>query len=87
MIHTFRVELFAGPRELMGQATLTVDVPCESSGSCTAQDVLAAIAEQHAALVPWIPSCRIAADDRYLSDQDPVSLESSVALIPPVSGG
>ena len=78
-----QVLMFAGAKELAGCETLEVAV----SEPLQAHGVLAAIGHAVPKLQPLIPSCRLAVDNRYVTDQAVIDEDSVIALIPPVSGG
>jgi molybdopterin converting factor subunit 1 len=84
MTPTVRVQLFAAARDAAGIDTLWVEVP---GGSETVAHLRLRIAEQSPALADLLPRCRLAVDDEFASDDDPVAIGQSVAVLPPVSGG
>ena len=77
------VELFAMAKDLAGCPHVEVSVPA----SMDAAHLKQLIAEQHPSLEPILPSCRLAIDDRYATEDQIIDANSSVSLIPPVSGG
>jgi molybdopterin converting factor subunit 1 len=77
------VLLFAGAREAAGREKVRVEVPAPAA----AAEVLAALRRQIPQLSSLIDSCRLAVDQRYAADADPVAAGQEVVLIPPVSGG
>ncbi|MEM9586209.1 MAG: MoaD/ThiS family protein [Planctomycetota bacterium] len=85
----FRVDLFAGAKQLAGTDHVHVDVRVDAGvdEGCTASDVLTRLADQHPELAELIGSCRLAVDCEYVSNDCAVNPSSSLALIPPVSGG
>ena len=78
-----RVRLFALAKERAGRA----EVELELADSAT----VAALREALGAALPQLGAlCRnamIAVDEEYASDDAPLTAESRVAVIPPVSGG
>lgn len=80
---TLRVELRSSLSERLGRSVVAVDVP---SGA-RAQDVRAALAQQHPAMASLIESALVVAGDRILGRTDVLPPDEGVALIPPVSGG
>ncbi len=82
-----KILLFAGPRDVVGQDFVEVD----SDLPVTAQRLLHHVGVAHPALAPWLPSCRLAVDQTFVSNDYLVApqteRETELALIPPVSGG
>lgn len=78
-----RVKLFAVAKELAGKDVLVVSVP-ECS---TIADVERAAIATEPALARIIPHSLWAIGTDYVADDAPVTQNSDVALIPPVSGG
>ena len=78
-----RIQLFARARDLAGSDMLTVDVPERA----TVADLRRGLGEIRPALATFLARCAIAVDEDFATDDCPVSAESSVAVIPPVSGG
>lgn len=58
-----------------------------SGASVTVAAFKAALADQFPKLSPLLPACRVAVDEGFAEDADPITQDSEVALIPPVSGG
>jgi len=84
MIMPSTILLFALAREKAGAQTITVDLP----PSPTVGDLKAALAIACPALVPLLPTLRIAINSEYaLDDHQPIPLDAELAAIPPVSGG
>jgi molybdopterin converting factor small subunit len=78
------VLLFALAREKAGAAELTVELTPNS----TVRDLKIEIARACPALVPLLPTLRIAIDSEYAVDDDqPIPQGAELAAIPPVSGG
>lgn len=77
------VRLFAIARQLAGRAEVEVRLP----EPATVADLRRAMAEQHPGLTPIIERVRIAVEDEYTDDADPLPVDARLALIPPVSGG
>jgi len=77
------VRLFAILAEKAGVDRVSVPIP----PGATARSVLERLAWQHPALAAFLPSCRVAKDDRFLAADDPVRPGEEVSVIPPVSGG
>ena len=79
-----RIRLFAICRERASADEVTVDV---DDGSVTVASLKAAIAEQHPSLAPLLPVVRVAVNETFGFDDDPIGAGDELALIPPVSGG
>ncbi len=80
---TLTILLFAGLKEAAKTDTISVDVPAE----ITVAELLAEVEEQIPALRGRARGCRLAIDQAFVGDADPVGQPSELALIPPVSGG
>jgi molybdopterin synthase catalytic subunit len=74
---------FAAAREAAGRDQEELALPAAS----TVADLRAALALRHPALAPTLARCRIAVDQEFASDGDPVPPDAEVAVLPPVSGG
>jgi molybdopterin converting factor small subunit len=79
----YDVLLFAIVSELANCDVITV----EASSAVTAIEMLDAISNVCPALVPWLPSCRLAVNRSFVSDEFLIPVDAEIALIPPVSGG
>lgn len=77
------VQLFAGARQIAGRDRLTVEV----AAPATARTLLDSVLREVPELAPLAASSRLAIGGRYATDDSPVTAESDVAWIPPVSGG
>jgi molybdopterin converting factor subunit 1 len=80
---TIRVKLFAVAKERAARDELELELP---SGA-TIADLRAAIESQHPQLAAIIPCVMWAVDKSYANNTTPLTPNSEVALIPPVSGG
>jgi molybdopterin converting factor subunit 1 len=78
------VLLFAALRQRAGRDELVVEL--DPSRPTTVAELRRAIAAQHSGLGS-IDHCRVAIDQEFASDDQPVAVGAEVALIPPVSGG
>lgn len=78
-----RVLFFAGAAQLAGQA----EVEWEWSRDLTVLDLRQRIAGQWPTMERLLPACRLAVNEAYAGDNDPVPEAAVVAVIPPVSGG
>ncbi len=78
------VLLFAAARDAAGSDSIRVEV----SEPAQARDVIDAIGRQLPQLAGLLPSCRLAVDCAYVTNETPVTERcNEIALIPPVSGG
>lgn len=93
MTHAIRIRLFAAARERVGTDTIVVRPPRPRPGPPTtdrrwsAEEWVAAVAEQYPQLKDLLPLCRLAVDRKYVDSGHPVDADQEIALIPPVSGG
>lgn len=74
---------FAGARDVLGAAELTLPL----DAPCTAAELLADVCARYPALAPWRGAIRVAVNGTYANENDPVAFGDEVALIPPVAGG
>jgi molybdopterin converting factor subunit 1 len=77
------VLLFAAAKEAAQSDQVAIEIPDQASAS----DVLEALADQVPQLDTILAASRLAIDSCYVGPDAPVSADSEVALIPPVSGG
>jgi molybdopterin synthase catalytic subunit len=73
---------FAIAREAAGTDSESV-----GEGPATVGDLRALLAERHPALARVLPRCRLAVNEEFAGDGDPIPDGAEVAIIPPVSGG
>ncbi|MCA9697074.1 MAG: molybdenum cofactor biosynthesis protein MoaE [Myxococcales bacterium] len=75
--------MFAGLRQRAGTAELrlSVDLPL------TVAELRRAVIAAHPALAAGLDHCRVAIDQEFARESDPIGPGQEVALIPPVSGG
>jgi molybdopterin converting factor subunit 1 len=78
-----RVKLFAAAKDLAGQDVVTVEV----ADGATIADIRESLQIAKPALSKIIPHALWAVDTQYASETTPITEQSEVALIPPVSGG
>lgn len=78
-----RVLLFAGARDAVGAAEVSLALP----DGAVARDALDALCAAHPALTPHRPSLRVAVDGAYARDDAALREGAEVAIIPPVAGG
>jgi molybdopterin converting factor subunit 1 len=80
---TVIVRLFAVAKQRAGKAQVEVELALPSTVAIFRR----ALAQQHPELAELAPTVMIAVDSEYAADEIPIRTGSSVALIPPVSGG
>ena len=78
-----RVRLFALAKDIAGCSEVAVVLPQEG----TVGDLRFALAQSVPALAPLLPKIVVAVDEEFALDDTPLSTDSRIALIPPVSGG
>ncbi|MEE2855781.1 MAG: MoaD/ThiS family protein [Planctomycetota bacterium] len=78
-----KVLLFASLRDLVGSEKIEVEL----EEGASVKDLIGAISVKYPILGERLPSTRVAVDDRFSTESDPIEANSEVALIPPVSGG
>ena len=78
-----RIKLFAVARQRIGRDTIEVDLPA----SPTIHHLRAALIEQFPPLGDIVPHARFALNSDYAPDSAPISPNTEIAIIPPVSGG
>lgn len=77
------VRMFGGLTERAGGNR----VPVELVEPATVADLRAALSDQHPALAPLLPRVKVAVDLEVAADDDALTPDSEVALLPPVAGG
>lgn len=77
------VLLFAQAADMLGADHVAIDVP----DGATVGDALDHLFRQHPALAPLRGKVAVAVDQRYQPPAAPLPAGSTIALIPPVSGG
>lgn len=82
-LRRIQVALHAHAADLAGSTRAGVEVP----PSATAAEVKRALAALHPRLAGLLASCVLATEREYLADRAPVGQETTLHLIPPVSGG
>jgi molybdopterin converting factor subunit 1 len=78
-----KVLLFARARDLVGQATVEIDLP----PAATVADLRRALRGRYPVLVSLLEKSALAVDNEFAGDDAPVPPTAEVALLPPVSGG
>ncbi|MEO6396835.1 MAG: molybdopterin converting factor subunit 1 [Tepidiformaceae bacterium] len=77
------VLLFASVAERAGTRRFTLQLE-EPATVASARD---AVLARYPVLEPFVPNLMYALDEEYARERDPVTANSTLALIPPVSGG
>lgn len=77
------VLLFAALREAANSDSIRLDV----ADDARAADVIEAVSRELPQIAGLLPSCRLAVDSCYVTNQTAITGDSEFALIPPVSGG
>jgi len=80
---TITVRLFALARDLADAETLTIELPTGS----TVADLRSKLAREYPQLAAILPTCMIAVDSNYATDDLVITSNGEVACLPPVSGG
>ncbi|GAA4473447.1 MoaD/ThiS family protein [Novipirellula rosea] len=75
--------LFAAIRDAADTDSLLIDVASDA----TAADVLREVAQRVPSTQTLLASCRVALDNRYVPNTQPLGAAKEIAIIPPVSGG
>ncbi len=78
-----KVQMFAGAKQLAGADSVEIEV----RQPVQARAIFDALQRYSPELAVLIPSCRLAVDNRFVIDQTIIDEDSTIALIPPVSGG
>ena len=78
-----KVLFFARARDLAGAAEAVIELP---SGA-TVANLRHALADRYPKLAPLMERCAMAVDNELAETNTPISPNSVVALLPPVSGG
>jgi len=78
-----RVKLFAAAKELVGRDTLEIEVPAGATIASVRAALIAAVPE----LDRIVSHSLWAVGAEYVSHNTPITEQSDLALIPPVSGG
>lgn len=81
---SLRVFYFAGLRDTLGLAEETLDLP---EGVRTVRALADHLAARHPAYGERRAHVRIARNEAFAADDDPVADGDVIALIPPVAGG
>ena len=77
------VKLFAVAKERVGASAVDVEIAPPAS----VRQLRGALVEQYPQLRDVVPHVRFAINSEYAADTTPISPQSEVAIIPPVSGG
>jgi molybdopterin synthase sulfur carrier subunit len=81
---TVRILYFAGLRDALGMAEETLELP---PGVSTVAALGAYLADRHRAYAERRGHVRIARNEAFAADDEPLADGDVVALIPPVAGG
>lgn len=80
---TLSIKLFAVARQRAGADAVAVELPA----GATVRDLRHALVEQHPPLADVLRHARLAVDNEYAADDQPLRPNAEIAVIPPVSGG
>lgn len=80
---SLKILAFAGARELLGTAEMTLPV----EGGETVAIVMDRLCQRYPQLEAYRGCMRVAVNEHYAKDEDPVAAGDELALIPPVAGG
>jgi molybdopterin converting factor subunit 1 len=80
---TVTVRLFARARDLAGTDRVAIDLPA----AATAADLRRELAIRIPALGVLLGRCALAVDGEFAADNQHLSADAEIALLPPVSGG
>lgn len=78
-----RVLAFAGARDAIGQAELSMSLEAET----TARGLLDRLVRDYPTLAPYASSLRLAVNGTYAAWDERIADGDEVAIIPPVAGG
>lgn len=79
-----RVLYFAGVRDVVGLPEESLDLPAEVE---TVADFARFVASVHPSLAERMSAVRIARNEMFADDGEPIAAGDTLALIPPVAGG
>jgi molybdopterin converting factor subunit 1 len=79
----FTVLLFARLKELVGAASVEIDLPA----GATIADLRRRLADERPQTATLLPHCLFAVDDAYAAESHVLNDGDEIACIPPVSGG
>lgn len=82
-----KVLYFAWLRQRIGMAEETIELPSDVTTVSGLLIFLQSLSDQHATALTDLSVVRVAVNQDYARDTDPVSDEDEVALFPPVTGG
>ncbi len=74
---------YAVIREVTGVSEESIELADGSNGLT----LLAKIVERHPGIAPFVPTLRLATETSYIKSTDEIESDSTIFLIPPVSGG
>jgi len=81
MIHSVR--LFAYLKEMVGKENIVLDL----KKGARAKDALEAFGEIYPAIKPKLTKVQVAANHKYLRQEEEIPEQANLAFFPPVSGG
>ncbi|WP_168122092.1 molybdenum cofactor biosynthesis protein MoaE [Paenibacillus sp. HB172176] len=84
MLHTWKIKLFAGLPERLGTSQIIVE---SEAGQMTANALKSAIILQYPEHANLLQICFLAQNHAYAPDEETLSSEDELAMLPPVSGG
>jgi molybdopterin converting factor subunit 1 len=78
-----QVRTFASLRQVLGTASLTLDLPPDA----TVADLLERLSADYPATASYLPTTLVAVNHTYVDRAQPLAPGDEVAIFPPVSGG
>ncbi|MFC2125070.1 MoaD/ThiS family protein [Bacteroidota bacterium] len=78
-----KIKLFAVLKDRIGESNITLDLPQDLN----AGELKTIIKNQYPAVGDVINLARVAVNEEFVADREPINEEDFVALIPPSSGG
>jgi len=84
MSYTWKIQLFAGLAQRFGQPSLTLEL---AQSELTAEELKQYLMNQHPEQERILKSCYVAANQAYCRDEQLITVNDELALLPPVSGG
>jgi molybdopterin converting factor subunit 1 len=75
---------FAALRDLVGTASEELEV---DDSIATVRALTGHLCQRYAGLQQRLPSVRIARNEQFVNEAEPISSGDTIALIPPVAGG
>lgn len=75
--------LFAAIKDAVGSGRLEIELGAQANVA----DLKQALVKQYPDLQPLIESSAISLNHEYATDDEPITMDAEVGVIPPVSGG